>query len=48
MKAFLDDLRTPPASWTFVRLPGEAIRLFETGTITDSVSIGTSLVRRNL
>lgn len=35
MKVFLDDMRTPPAGWTLVRWPSEAIRLLETGTVTD-------------
>lgn len=35
MKVFLDDERTPPEGWTLVRWPDEAIRLLETGEVTD-------------
>ena len=35
MKVYLDDERTPPEGWQLVRWPDEAIRLLETGEVTD-------------
>jgi len=33
LKVFLDDERTPPAGWTLVRWPEEAIELLQTGRV---------------
>lgn len=35
MKVYLDDERKPPAGWVLVRWPDEAIKLLQTGTVTD-------------
>ena len=35
MKVYLDDERKPPAGWTLVRWPDEAIKLLKTGRVTD-------------
>ena len=35
MKVFLDDERAVPPGWTGVRWPDEAIRLLETGEVTE-------------
>ena len=34
MKVFLDDQRPPPAGWTLVRWPDEAIALLKSGAVT--------------
>ncbi|MEM1007702.1 MAG: cyclic-phosphate processing receiver domain-containing protein [Myxococcota bacterium] len=34
MKVYLDDERTPPAGWTLVRWPQDAIDLLMTGQVT--------------
>lgn len=35
MKVFLDDERNPPIGWILVRWPDEAIKLLQTGRVTD-------------
>ena len=35
MKVYLDDLRTPPEDWVLVQWPEEAIKLLETGEVTE-------------
>lgn len=35
MKVYLDDERTPPEGWKWVRWPEEAIALLQTGQVTD-------------
>ena len=35
MRVYLDDIRKPPAGWTLVKWPDEAIRLLQTGRVTD-------------
>ena len=35
MRVFLDDERLPPAGWTLVNWPDEAIELLKTGAVTE-------------
>jgi len=35
VRVFLDDEREPPDGWRFVRWPGEAIELLETGRVVE-------------